>query len=278
MTNEVASKTSKSLFAAVQAPARLKLSDSIIDQIETLILEGALKPGDQLPPEREFAEKLGVSRPSLREALLKLEARGLVTTRRGGGYAVSDVTAPTMTDPLVHLLQRHPPAAFDILELRNGLEAVAAYLAAQRATEADKKEISRRYAALQKAEKGGKDELKGAGADLEFHLSVADASHNVALMHVMRGLMNLIRTSTLRFRQQIFDFHDGSKTLISDQHRAIYEAVMNGDAHAAREAMSLHLSFIEATMREIERDGCAIPSRLRSRAHNQTRQPEAKDE
>jgi GntR family transcriptional repressor for pyruvate dehydrogenase complex len=251
----VSRKTSQSLFETVQPPTRLRLSDSIINQIESLILEGALKPGNQLPPEREFAERLGVSRPSLREALLKLEARGLVTARRGGGYAVADVTAPTLTDPLVHLLQTHAPAAYDILELRLGLEAVAAYLAAQRATDADKKEISRRYAALLKAEKTGKDELKGADADLEFHMSVADASHNVALMHVMHGLMNLIRTSTLRFRQRIFSLHDDSKGILNDQHRGIYEAVMNGNAEAARDAVNLQLSFIEATIREIDRDG-----------------------
>ncbi|MGO8952159.1 MAG: FCD domain-containing protein [Rhodomicrobium sp.] len=264
-------KSSKSLFEAVTPPARLKLSDSIISQIETLILDGALKPGNQLPPEREFAETLGVSRPSLREALLKLEARGLVTTRRGGGYAVADVTAPTLTDPLVHLLQRHPPAAFDILELRHGLEGVATYLAAQRANEADRKEITRRYAALVKADKGEGDDLKGADADLEFHLSVADASHNVALMHVMRGLMNLIRTSTLLFRRRIYHLHDGGMSVLNDQHRAIYQAVMDGNAQAAREAVNLHLSFIEATMREIDRDGGTMPSRPQPPASRGTR-------
>ncbi len=278
VTNDVPRKTYKSLFEAVRPPARLKLSDSIISQIETLILEGALKPGNPLPPEREFAETLGVSRPSLREALLKVEARGLVSTRRGGGYAVADVTAPTLTDPLVHLLQRHPPAAFDILELRHGLEAISAFLAAQRANDADKKEISRRYAALLKADKDEKDELKGADADLEFHMSVADASHNVALMHVMRGLMNLIRTSTLSFRKQIFGLHDGSKRILSDQHRAIYEAVMSGDAQAARDAVNLHISFIEATIREIDHDGGAIPARLRTRASGEIRRIKVKGE
>src|SRR5215471_17232162 len=117
------------LFEAVETPVRIKLSDSIVGQIERLILEGLLKPGDSLPPERQFSERLGVSRPSLREALLKMEARGFVKPLRGGGYAISDVTAPTLTDPLVHLLQQHPPAASDILELREGLEEIAAYFA-----------------------------------------------------------------------------------------------------------------------------------------------------
>lgn len=251
------SKNPESPFAAVDPPARLKLSDSIVDQIELLIVGGTLKPGDALPPEREFAERLGVSRPSLREALLKLEARGLVGARRGGGFAVADVTAPTLTDPLVHLLQRHPPAAFDILELRHGLEEMAAYLAATRATEADRKNIERRHIALVKADKTNGNELEAADADLEFHLAVADASHNVALIHVMRGLVNLLRTSALRFRARIFSLGDGGKQVLRGQHLAIYEAVMKGNAEAARQAAHLHLSFIEATLREADREEAA---------------------
>ncbi len=247
-------KLSSHRFRAISPPARLKLSDSIVGQIESHILEGSLKPGHQLPPERELAETLGVSRSSLREALLKLEARGLVAARRGGGYIVADVTAPTITDPLVHLLQRHPPAVFDILELRHGLETLAVFLAAQRATEADRKEITRRYGALVNADRGEGDELKGADADLEFHMSLADASHNVALIHVMHGLMNLMRTSTLRFRDRIFNLHGANKTRLNDQHQAIYQAVMKGDAVAARDAVNTHISFIEATMRELVQD------------------------
>ncbi len=259
-------KTSKTLFEAVQPPARLKLSDSIVSQIENRILEGALKPGHPLPPEREFAESLGVSRPSLREALLKLEARGLVTRRRGGGYAVADVTAPTLTDPLVHLLQRHPPATLDVLELRHGLEALAAYLAAQRATDADREEITKRYAELKRADKGEWDDPRGADADMEFHLAVADASHNVVLMHVMRGLVNLVRTSMWCARQRIFSLRDGGNIVLKDQHQAIYRAIMNGDAQAAREAMNLHLSFLEETIREIDQDGDLNASSLRPSA------------
>ena len=245
--------TQKSLFKKVEPPARVKLSDSIVGQIEQLIIEGALKPGHELPPEREFAVQLGVSRPSLREALLRLEAKGLLSTRRGGGFAVTDVTAPTLTDPLVHLLQKHPPAAFDVLELRHGLEEISAYLAATRANDFDRKQITQRFAELTIADRKSDDHLKGANADLEFHLAVAEASHNVALMHVMHGLMNLIRTSTMQFRHHIFALRDGSQKILHGQHRAIYQAVMKGDAPAAREAAHLHLSFVEATLRETMR-------------------------
>jgi len=240
-------------FEAIKPPARVRLSDSIVLQIERLMMQGTLKPGDPLPPEREFAEHLAVSRPSLREALLKLEARGLVHVRRGGGYSVADVTAPTLTDPLVHLLQQHPPASFDILELRHGLEEMAAYLAAQRATDADRTNLKERYAALVQADKSKGESMANAETDLEFHLAVADASHNVALMHVMRGLFNLLRTSTYRFRELIFAVRDGSDRLLHEQHRAIYDAVMKGAPETAREAAHLHLSFLEATLRAADR-------------------------
>ena len=105
------------------------------------------------------------------------------------------------------------------------------------------------------------DELKGSDADLEFHLAIADASHNIALIHVMRGLMNLFRTSTTRFRMQIFDMHDGSSKLLQDQHRAIHDAVVSGDPEAARDAAHLHLSFIEASLRESDHSKVVTPPR-----------------
>ena len=74
-----------------------RLSDTVAHQLEQRILEGALKAGDRLPAERELAQQLDVSRPSLREALLILESRGLLQARRGGGFNVTDVTAPTIT-------------------------------------------------------------------------------------------------------------------------------------------------------------------------------------
>lgn len=252
-------------FEAVRPPARVRLSDSIVSQIEALIVDGTLRPGDALPPEREFARQLGVSRPSLREAILKLEARGLVLLRRGGGYCVADVTGPTLTDPLVRLLQEHPRTAYDILELRRGLEEVAAFLAAQRATDADRKLLKERFAAAVKADVSKGDPLRSAEADLRFHLAVADASHNVALVHVVRGLHNLLRSSVARFRARIFSMQDGSEKLLRQQHRAIYDAVMAGDPEAARQAAHLHLNYVEATLKEADRDE-AVPEPASPRA------------
>jgi len=256
------------LFRAIDAPVRIKLSDSIVGQIERLILEGVLKPGDALPPERQFSERLGVSRPSLREALLKMEARGFVKPLRGGGYSISDVTAPTLTDPLVHLLQQHPPAASDILELREGLEEIAAYFAALRATRADHDVLKRRLAQLELTQKK-QDSL----LDAEFHLAVADASHNVALIHVMRGLFNLYRSSIHRFRDRLYG-QQGNYEILHDQHRAVVNAIIAGDADAAREAAHLHLRFVRASLHELGQDG--VSSHKRPAARSQAAIPRRK--
>ena len=181
-------------YRAITLPPRLRLSDSIAAQIEEFIVEGKLRPGQTLPPERLLAQQFGVSRPSLREALLKLEARGLLRVERSGGFSVTDVTAPTMTDPLVHLLRRHPNAQQDVLEMRRGLEMVAAYFAASRATKDDRVRLRRAFDQMIRTRAKG-DILADADADAAFHLTVAEASHNVALIHVMRGIYNLMRTS-----------------------------------------------------------------------------------
>ena len=235
-------------FSVVVHPRRQRLSDTITSQIEQLIVDGVLRPGDALPSERDLAKQLGVSRPSLREGLLILESRGLLQARRGGGFGVTDVTAPTLTDPLVHLLQRHPSAVDDILELRHGLECTAAYFAAQRATDADAKRLGDMAAAM-KRRRSVRKPLEDADLDVDFHMAIAEASHNLALVHVMRGIFNLMRINMLRAREALHHDHD-NVILLDDQHGEIVKAIVARDPAAARTAANLHLSFVQASLRE----------------------------
>jgi GntR family transcriptional repressor for pyruvate dehydrogenase complex len=227
-----------------------KVSDAVVNQIEQLILDGVLKPGDKLPSERDLAQELEVSRPSLREALLKLEAKGLLQARRGGGTFIADIIAPTLTDPLVHLLKDHPGTKYDILELRHALEEVAAYFAAARCTESDREILRRRFEAVE-AMRRENDSLRNAETDAEFHLAIADASHNVALMHVMRGLFNLLRSSIRGFLEKIQEEY-GDHQIVDQQHERIFNAVMEKDPAAARRAAHVHLAFIEKTLRKLD--------------------------
>ena len=237
-----------SMFRTIAPPRKQRLSDTITEQIEKLIVDGALKPGDALPSERDLAKHLGVSRPSLREALLVLESRGLVQAKRGGGFGVTDVTGPTITDPLVHLLQRHPSTIDDVLELRHGLECVAAYFAAIRATDADAKRLRDMSTAMRRR-RAERDPLEDADLDVDFHMAIAEASHNVALVHVMRGLFNLMRSNMMRSREVLYRQPE-NVALLDDQHAQIVKAIVARDADAARAAANLHLSFIQASLRE----------------------------
>ena len=231
-----------------QAVKVSRVSDSIVAQIEGMILEGLLKPGERLPSERELADQLNVSRPSLREAIVILESKGLLESKRGGGTFIRDLAGPTITDPLVSLMQSHPETIFDVLELRHALEETGAYHAARRATESDRRLIEQRYRDLEAIyEAPTLDREREALADVEFHLSIADASHNLALVHVMRGLMTVLKSSITfnldRIRESAVNHAE-----IRRQHKALYGAVIEGDADAAREAARQHLGFVKETL------------------------------
>ena len=236
------------VFHRVAPPPRVRLSDAISEQIERLIVDGSLPPGEVLPAERELSRRLQVSRPSLREALLKLEARGLLRAGRSGSLAVTDVAAPTITDPLVHLLVRHEKAARDVQDVRYGLEALAAWHAAQNATAADLRKLRRIFASMAPG-RGRRDALVDAQADTEFHMAIADASKNVALAHIVHGIVNLVRTSSFRVRDLLYH-QSRNIPILHAQHAAIVDAIADRDPERARSAAQLHLSFIQASLRE----------------------------
>ena len=103
-----------------------KLSTAVTRQIEKLILRGILRPGERLPAERELAERLGVSRPSVREAVADLSERGLLNSRAGAGIYVADVLGSAFSDALVTLFAAHDEAVFDYLSFRRDMEGLAA--------------------------------------------------------------------------------------------------------------------------------------------------------
>ncbi|TVO77799.1 MAG: GntR family transcriptional regulator [Sedimenticola selenatireducens] len=226
-------------------PARL--SDSIAEQLKAQILNGVLKPGDKLPAERELVDQLKVSRPSVREALLKLEAQGLIYSRQGEGTFVLDALSATITNPLANLLKDNPQALSDVMECRHGLEELAASYAAARATEIDRAIIRERFLALQAAHEK-RDLPLEAKADAAFHMAIADASHNVALIHLTQSLFDLLGDVVLSNWEKIYTMEE-SYQAIHAQHGEIYEAIFSGDSTVARHAAHEHLAYIEACLR-----------------------------
>ncbi len=229
-----------------------RLADIVADQIEQMILEGTLKPGERLPAERDLATQFSVSRPSLREAIGKLEARGLLYSRQGGGTYVTDELNKTFADPLNEILGRHPESQFDLLEFRHAMEGVSAYYAAIRSTEADREVIRRRFQELVDLHER-RDSLAEARADAAFHLSIAEAAHNVVLLQVMRGLFSLMEKSIVSSFETLYT-KERVRERIPEQHKVLLDAVLAGDAEASRNAAHDHLAFVEETLLEVDRE------------------------
>jgi len=235
-------------YAPVRQP---RIADVLTERLESMIIEGSLKPGERLPPERTLAEQFEVSRPSVREAIQKLAARGLLTSRQGGGTYVSEELARAWSDPLSALLGRHGEFNLDLLEFRDALEGISAYYAAMRSTPADKAMLRQRFEDLEKSFEG-RDPEREAGADAAFHLAIAEAAHNVVLLHSMRSLFQLLEKSIVANLRHLFEKPESRPRLIQ-QHRSLFEAIMQGRAEDARNAAHEHLVFVEDSLLELER-------------------------
>ncbi|GEK49018.1 transcriptional regulator [Bisbaumannia pacifica] len=228
-----------------------RLADVITERLESMIIEGSLQPGQRLPPERELAERFGVSRPSLREAIQKLAARGLLTSRQGGGTFVTQELNTRYSDPLLEMLARHQEFHFDLLEFRDAMEGLSAYYAALRSTPADKALLVQRFEELE-ASFAGRDPEQEAKADAAFHLAIAESAHNVLLLHTIRGIFHLLEKSIVDNLAYLFEKPD-SRPRLMEQHRALLEAILAGDAEQARERAHEHLVFVEEGLLELER-------------------------
>lgn len=236
-------------FERIEQP---RVADAIVEQLETLILDGVLAPNERLPSERDLAQQLNVSRPSLREAIDVLETRGLIASRHGGGTYVADLLGTAFSAPLIHLFRTHPDCAIDYIEFRAGLEGMAAYLAAQRATDSDRAILTRIFAAMEVAHKL-KDPQEEARIDAELHLAVAETSHNIILLHVIRSLFNLLKEGVFYNRNQLYK-RRSIRRLLLEQHRAIFEAVVQNRPEEAREAVQGHLNYVRAACRDFNQE------------------------
>lgn len=232
------------------APKRL--ADTIVEQLETMILEGTLEPGQRLPPERVLAEQFGVSRPSLREAVQRLAAKGLLKSRQGGGNYVAENLGSSFSDPLVALLEQRPEAHRDLLEFRRTLEGDCAYYAAQRATEVDLARLEKAWQDLQTcydSPSAGDLEEEGA-ADARFHMAIAEASHNVVLLHTMRNLFSMLKNNIVTNIGGMYSREAQTRQGLTEQHRQLYQAIVEGRQEDARAIAGEHIEFVQQTISE----------------------------
>ena len=234
------------IFQKVKNP---KVAETVINQIEDLIVQGVLRPGDQLPAERELAQQLDVSRPSLRDAIKELEKRGLLITRRGGGTFIGDVIGSVFAEEFVYLFRSNDRAITDYVEFRKDVDLIAARHAAERATDADKEILRRIHDALCQAfERNDSDKI--IKCDTEFHIAVVAAAHNIVLLHTLRSILEQMVPI---FYQRLP--REPEKAMVSDivaQHGDILQAIIDSDPEAAQKAVETHGEFIEATLRNAD--------------------------
>ena len=233
-----------------------RLSDDIVSQLEAMILEGTLKAGERLPAERLLAERFGVSRPSLREAIQKLVARGLLVSRQGGGNYVATQLGSTFSDPLLQLLEDNPDAQRDLLEFRHTLEGSCAYYAAQRATPVDHQRLRAAYDTLQACYADGSKATRAeeGAADARFHLAIAEASHNAVLLHTIRGLFDLLKHNVVTNIGGMYLQRGETRERLREQHRALFEAIVEGRPEEARDRASLHIDYVREVLEEAQQE------------------------
>jgi len=226
----------------LQAVENRRLYRQIADQLAGLIERGEFRPGARLPPERDLAKQLGVSRPSVREALIALEVGGLVEVRIGSGvYVLERAPSP---EPAASLPEDSGP--FELIAARSLVESECAALAAKHATRAQVRAIEEALAHMAAEHERGTMPL---GADREFHQRIAEASGNSALGLVVRTLWEQ-RTGPL-FRR--LEHHYDTPTLwrvALREHRLIVAAIARHDAAGARARMEEHLDCGSRLMKD----------------------------
>ena len=238
-----------------------RLSDAVAGELEQRILEGSLRPGDRLQPERELSVELGVSRSSLREAIQKLVSRGMLSSRQGEGTFVTDRLESAFADPWENMVESHPSVREDMLEFRHMLEAKAAECAAVRATDADRERLAACHERLKAAYES--DDLEGLiESDVRFHQAIAEASHNAIIGHMTSSLLRLLREHIRRNLSELIRIPEAREQL-RRQHLLVWRGVAESNPALARQAAAEHIDYVKATLADMARNESRRESALR---------------
>ena len=214
-----------------------RLYEQIVQQIEESIVKGNLKPGDQLPAERELAQRFGVSRTAVREAVKALREKGLVEAYSGKGTFITDGTTQAVRQSLDLMVKiGQPEGSTHLAEVRAILEPEIAALAARRIQEP---ELTTMREAVAVMDRSGNDPEAYIEADLDFHLALAEGAANPLILSLLDSIVGLLREQRLR----IFRVPGGPERG-QFHHKRILEAVEKHDAEKARETMRAHLAQV----------------------------------
>jgi GntR family transcriptional repressor for pyruvate dehydrogenase complex len=227
-------------FAPIE---RRKVYEQVSERL-TAQIGSSLHPGDALPSERELAERYGVGRSSIREALRMLESRGLIESRGSGAFVVAAWRNP-FHEPLSLVVAGEDVNRMQLFEVRRMLEAEAAALAARRRSQGDL-ELMREATDEMEACIGASDAF--VAADIRFHLVIAEATGNRLLLHLMQA----IREQLTETFGTVFQFPGGPARSV-EQHRLITLAITAEDAERARRLMTEHILRVEQELAQLDR-------------------------
>ena len=238
------------------APPRTEqAAGRVVEHVRRLIEQGQLHPGDRLPPERDLAVVIGVSRPSLRSGLQKLGAMGVVVPRQGAGTFVSDGPPKLENSSLRFLAALHGFTRDDMFEERSVLEVVTSWLSAERATHEHQsvmaEEVAGMFASLD-------DPQAYLVHDIQFHRSVAAGSGNPVLTTLIDTVAEMVYETRRLTVERARDLRQSA-----EMHRRIYRAVKARDPELARREMSEHLDMARQAQASEERE--AKPARRTTR-------------
>lgn len=223
-----------------------RISEEIVKQLKSLIFSGKLRPGEKLPPERELAKSLNVSRVSLREALNALQGMGLIEIQQGNRTFVRPITTRSIYDPLVSFCKESPQNFLQVFEIRKILDIGSVSLAAERA---EPKHITKLEIIVNQMEDDLKNNRLGAKPDLDFHLEIVKATQNQVYSHLATTVYDLLQEEMRIAWGGIFN-NAASKTALLEQHIRIIDSIKSHDPKKARQAAREHLEFAEKKWKE----------------------------
>ena len=228
---------------------QMKASDQVVDQLEKLILHGVLRAGEKLPAERDLAAEMGVSRPVLRDALTALQDKDLIEIRKGAGVFVADFLGAAFAPAMIDLFTSHEEAHADFLAFRREIEGIAAERAARFGLEGEHAHIQVIYEDMKAAHDAG-DRAREIALDVDFHMSVMEASQNVFMLHMFRSMIEMLRRGVFFNRSEMFNDSTTASELMA-QHERIVTAILKRDGQSARSEMEAHLDYISDTVRTV---------------------------
>jgi GntR family transcriptional repressor for pyruvate dehydrogenase complex len=218
-----------------------RVSSSVVDHLRRTITDGRLAPGDRLPAERELADRLGVGRNTIREALRELTMLGLVESRRGAGTFVRAADPSSLMAPFQTVISLSDAAVEDVLEFRRAFEPEVAAMAA---ANADDDGIAQLQGALRRFDDALETEARPHAADVDFHEAVARCTGNPLVIAVQHALAQLF--AELRSRLTDTSYDPGNR--VARGHQALFGAIVAGDGESARDVMRQHLDEVERSL------------------------------